>query len=195
MALANLACAEDAADRVDRAQKLWRRAIRRMDPGSLRHLLARANLANSAALAGRFSHAAQEHREIARTARELGFDNLALHAELNLAETEFAVGRVEAAFAGWHRVIDASRIEGDLGMELVAEIDLATAETEVGELDLAKARSSGRCPGSVRRDCSTTRRERSVFSRSSTPLRADSIAGARRSTSSAVRKCRSNAIF
>lgn len=140
VALANLACAEDAADRVDRAQKLWRKAIRRMEPGSLRHLLARANLANSAALAGRFSHALKEHHEIARAARELGFDNLALHAELNLAETDFAVGRVEAAFEGWHRVIDAARIEGDIGMELVAEIDLATAESEVGELDLAKAR-------------------------------------------------------
>ncbi len=147
VALANLACAEDAADRVDRAQKLWRRAIRRMKPGGLRHLLARANLANSAALAGRFSHAAQEHREIARTARELGFGNLALHAELNLAETEFAVGRVEAALAGWNRVIDAARIEGDLGMELVAEIDLATAETEIGELDLAKARIGRALPG------------------------------------------------
>jgi len=140
VALANLACAEDAADRVDRAQKLWRRAIRRMEPGSLRHLLARANLANSAALAGRFSHAAREHREVAATARELGLDNLARHAELNLAETEFAVGQVETAFDLWHRVIDASRVEGDTGMELVAEVDLATAETEVGEVDLAKAR-------------------------------------------------------
>jgi len=138
--LANLACAEDAADHVDRAQKLWQRAIRRMEPGSLRHLLARANLANSASLAGRLPHASREHREVAEAARQLGFDNLARHAELNLAETEFAIGRVEAAFDLWHRVIDASRLDGDTGMELVAEIDLATAETEVGELDLAKAR-------------------------------------------------------
>jgi tetratricopeptide (TPR) repeat protein len=146
VALANLACAEDAADRVDRAQKLWRRAMRRMAPGSLRHLLARANLANSAALAGRFSHASREHNEIADAARALGLDNLALHAELNLAETEFAVGRVEAAFDLWHRVIDSSRIEGDIGMELVAEIDLATAEAEVGELDLAEARLTRSLP-------------------------------------------------
>jgi len=146
VALANLACAEDAADHIDRAQKLWRRAIRRMEPGSLRHLLARANLANSAALAGRFLHASREHQDVAEAARELGFDNLALHAELNLAETEFAVGRVETAFEGWHRVIEASRIEGDIGMELVAEVDLATAETEVGELDLAMARLNRSLP-------------------------------------------------
>lgn len=140
VALANLACAEDAADRIDRAQALWRKALRRMKPGSLRHLLARANLANSAALAGRFSHASKEHQEVVRAAREFGYENLALHAELNLAETNFAAGRVEDAFDGWHRVIDASRTEGDTGMELVAEIDLATAETEVGELDLARTR-------------------------------------------------------
>jgi CHAT domain-containing protein/tetratricopeptide (TPR) repeat protein len=140
VALANLACAEDAADRVDRARVLWRRAIRRMEPGSLRHLLARANLANAAALAGRFSEAADEHREIAAAARGLGFDNLARHAELNLAETEFAMGRVETAFALWQHVIDAARTDGDVGMELVAEVDLATAETELGELGLAEAR-------------------------------------------------------
>ena len=140
VALANLACAEDAADRVDRARTLWRRAIRRMEPGSLRHLLARANLANTAALAGRFSEAANEHREIATAARGLGFENLARHAELNLAETEFATGRIETAFALWQRVIDAAQTEGDTGMELIAEVDLATAETEVGELGLAKAR-------------------------------------------------------
>lgn len=140
VALANLACAEDAADRVDRARALWRRAIRRMEPGSLRHLLARANLANAAALAGRFSEAADEHRAVAAAARELGFENLAAHAELNLAETEFAIGRVETAFALWQRVIDAARTEGDMGMELIAEVDLATAETEVGEIGLARAR-------------------------------------------------------
>jgi len=146
VALANLACAEDAADHVDRAQRLWRRAIRRMEPGSLRHLLARANLANTTALAGRFSEAALEHQEVAAAARELGLANLARHAELNLAETEFAVGQVETAFDRWQQVIDASRLEGDLGMELVAEVDLATAETEVGELDLAKARLARSLP-------------------------------------------------
>jgi tetratricopeptide (TPR) repeat protein len=140
VALANLACAEDAADRIDRARALWKQAIRRMEPGSLRHLLARANLANTAALAGQFTEAANEHREIATAAREFGFDNLARHAELNLAETEFAVGRVETAFELWQQVIDAARAEGDLGMELIAEVDLATAETELGELGLAQAR-------------------------------------------------------
>ena len=146
VALANLACAEDAADRVDRAQVLWRRAMRRMEPGSLKHLLARANLANAAAVAGRFSHAAAEHREVASAARELGFDALARQAELNLAETEFAVGEVEAAFNRWQRVIEASRAGGDRAMELIAEIDLATAETEIGELDLAKARLARSLP-------------------------------------------------
>ena len=54
VALANLGCAEDAADRVERARALWRQALRRLPAGGLRHLLARANLANSAALMGRF---------------------------------------------------------------------------------------------------------------------------------------------
>jgi len=147
VALANLACAEDAADRVNRAQTLWRRAMRRVEPGSLRHLLARANLANVDAVAGRFAEAAKEHRAVAATARKLGLDALARQAELNLAETEFAVGEVEAAFDRWQRVVDASRDDGDRGMELIAEIDLATAETEIGELDLAKARVARSLPG------------------------------------------------
>lgn len=140
VALANLACAEDAVDRVDRAQRLWRRAIRRMEPGGLRHLLARANLANAAAVAGRTREAADEHRAVAAAARELGYDALARQAELNLAETEFSLGRVGAAFDRWQGVIEASRDAGDRGMELGAEIDLATAETEVGEVSLARAR-------------------------------------------------------
>lgn len=140
VALANLACAEDAADRVDLAQKLWRRAIRRMAPGGLRHLLARANLANAAAVAGRFTEAAKEHRAVATAARRLGLDALDRQARMNLAETVFAVGRVEEAFELWHRVIDDSRTAGDRAMELLAELDLATAETEVGEFDLAGAR-------------------------------------------------------
>jgi len=97
VALANLGCAEDAADRVDRAQALWHQAARRLEPGSLRHLLARANLANSAALAGRFAEAMSEHRAVAEAARDLGLPELALQAELNLAEGEFATGLVDAA--------------------------------------------------------------------------------------------------
>jgi len=147
VALANLACAEDAADRVDLAQKLWRRAIRRMAPGGLRHLLARANLANAAAVAGRFTEAAREHRAVATAARELGLAALDRQARLNLAETLFAVGRVEDAFDLWHQVIDASRAEGDRAMELLAELDLATAETEVGEFELAAARLARSLPG------------------------------------------------
>ena len=140
VALANLGCAEDAADRVDRAQALWHQAARRLEPGSLRHLLARANLANSAALAGRFAEAMSEHRAVAEAARDLGLPELALQAELNLAEGEFATGLVDAALGRWHAVIAAAQQSESTGIELVAEVDLASAETDLGDLEGAQRR-------------------------------------------------------
>ena len=140
VALSNLGCAEDAADRVERAEALWRQALRRLSPGSLRHLLARANLANSAALAGRFADAISEHRAVAASARSLGLPALALQAELNLAECEFAIGLPDAALGRWHGVIAAARESEDVGIELVAEVDLAGAETELGDLEGAQQR-------------------------------------------------------
>ncbi|HSN57457.1 MAG TPA: CHAT domain-containing protein [Candidatus Sulfomarinibacteraceae bacterium] len=140
VALANLACAEDAADRVDRARSLWQRAAGRLPPGGFRHLLARANLANAAALAGRFDESMAEHRAVADAAAGLGLEALARQAEANLAEVEFAVGRVAAAFDRWQRVIESSRAAGDRASALATEVDLATAETELGELELARGR-------------------------------------------------------
>lgn len=140
VALANLGCAEDAADRVERAQVLWKQALRRLPAGSLRHLLARANLANSAALMGRFGDACREHRAVAEAARRLGFEALARQADLNLAEAEFAVGRVEDALRRWHEVVEAARSTADGATELVAEIDLAAAETDLGDVDGARRR-------------------------------------------------------
>ncbi len=71
IALANLACAEDAADRVDRAVHLWRRAQRAFDPiaDAARYLLVEANLANVAGSAGRFDEAAAGHRRVIEQAR------------------------------------------------------------------------------------------------------------------------------
>ena len=140
VALSNLGCAEDAADRVDRAQALWHQAARRLEPGSLRHLLTRANLANAAALAGRFAEAMAEHRAVAGSARDVGLPALALQAELNLAECEFATGLVDAALDRWHAVIAAAQESDDGGTELVAEVDLASAETDLGDLEGAQRR-------------------------------------------------------
>ncbi len=145
-ALANLACAEDAADRVDRARSLWRTAARRMTPGSFRHLLARGNLANTSALMGRFDEALREHRAVADGARELGMEALALQADLNLAETEFAIGRVGAALGRWHDVIETARGLGDELTELVAEVDLASAETDLGDFTSAERRLEAALP-------------------------------------------------
>jgi len=49
IALSNLGCAVDAADRISEASRLWRHALHRLPEGSLRRLLVVANLANAAA--------------------------------------------------------------------------------------------------------------------------------------------------
>lgn|GEM_PF-2156188 len=131
-ALINLACAEDAADRVARARELWRRARRGLESGSLRRLLVDANLGNVAALEGRHRAAAQILSGVARSAAERGLEELALHAELNLAEVELAAGRVDAALARWQDVIRRAAAAGDDGLEVAAELDFAAAEAAVG---------------------------------------------------------------
>jgi len=91
----NLASAEDAADRVARARDLWRGARSDLAEGSLRRLLTDGNLANVAALEGRFDDAAAGLRRVADEARSEGLQGLVAQAELNLAEVEFAAGRVD----------------------------------------------------------------------------------------------------
>ncbi len=146
VALANLACAEDAADHVDRARALWKTALRRLTPGGLRHLLARANLANSAALMGRFDEAIREHGAVADAAGALGFEALALQANLNLAEAEFAIGHVETALSRWQDVLATARRMGDGYTELVAGVDLAAAEADLGDFDSAERRLEAAVP-------------------------------------------------
>ncbi len=144
--LANLACAEDAADRVDRARALWKKALQRYTPGGLRHLLARANLANSSALMGHFDEAIREHGAVADAAGALGFEALALQADMNLAEAEFAIGHVETALSRWQNVLATARRMGDEYTELVAEVDLAAAEADLGDFDSAERRLEAAVP-------------------------------------------------
>jgi hypothetical protein len=150
--LANLAGAEDASDRVARARTLWRRARRDLSTGSLRRLLTDANLANVAALEGRFPEAAVTLQQIVDEARRQGMEGLARHAELNLAEVEFASGKVDRSFARWQRVIGEAEFSGDTTVAVAAGIDLARAEAVIGDISgarfhlersLAAARVSG----------------------------------------------------
>lgn len=152
VALANLAGAEDAADRVSRARSLWRRALRGLEAGSLRRLLTNANLANVAALEGRLGTAAEGLTAVVREARRLDMAGLATKAELNLAEVEFASGAVDSAFERWTRVIAEARESGHRVVEVAAAIDFAVAEAGVGdtaggrqrlETALAEARELG----------------------------------------------------
>ncbi len=133
VALANLACAEDAADRIGRAAKLWQRSLRSLEPGGLRHLLTRANLANVAAVRGQLDTACAEHLAVAEQARKHGLDAVTMQAELNLAEAEFAAGRLDDALVRWHTVITDAKNAGNDVLELSAEVDLAQAEVEVGD--------------------------------------------------------------
>ena len=139
-ALANLAGAEDAADRVLRARTLWRRAQRDLEAGSLRRLLTDANLANVAALEGRLREAAAGLKKITEEARKVGMGGLALNAELNLAEVEFASGEVDSAFSRWARVLTEARETGNRIAEVAAAVDLATAEACVGARAGARTR-------------------------------------------------------
>lgn len=138
--LANLAGAEDAADQVSRARTLWRRARRGLEPGSLRRLLTDANLANLAALEGRLSDAAAGLAEVAREARRMDMDGLAVKAELNLAEVEFSAGDVDSAFARWARVLTEAHETGNRVAEVAAAIDLAASEAGVGDIIGARQR-------------------------------------------------------
>lgn len=140
VALANLAGAEDAVDRVQRAEALWRRSLGDLDPSGFRGHLVRANLANVAALAGRFDEARRGHAEVLERAREAGLESLVRQAEVNLAEVEFAAGRVDEALAGWQRALESAVASGDELLALVAELDLATAEAEVGDREGALSR-------------------------------------------------------
>lgn len=142
-ALANLAGAEDAADRVLRARTLWRRARPELEAGSLRRLLTDANLANVAALEGRLDEAASGLEKIIEAARQTGMGGLALDAELNLAEVEFASGEVDSAFARWIRVVAEAHESGNRTAGVAAAVDLATAEVCVGALASARKRLEG----------------------------------------------------
>lgn len=139
-ALINLACAEDAADRVARARELWTEARRALAPGTLRRLLVDANLGNVAALEGRHREAAEILTGVARSAAEAGLEGLALQAELNLAEVELAMGLVDAALARWQAVIGRAAESGNAGVEVAAEIDCAAAEAALGNTAAALAR-------------------------------------------------------
>jgi len=145
-ALANLACAEDAVDRVAAARRLWRRAARRLAPGDPRRLLVEGNLANVAALAGHLGEAISGHRRVAAAARAAGREALAVQAEANLAEALYLAGRVDEALQLWARVLEAARRCGARSVELTATVDLAEAELELGLLDAAGGRLAGLLP-------------------------------------------------
>lgn len=133
VALSNLACAEDAADRVRRAGDLWRTARPLFEPGSLRRLLVDANLASVAAMAGRHADATAALHEVVRRARQTGREPVALQAELNLAEVEFADGLVDQALARWSDVIERSAAAGLRAVRAAALVDLAAAEIDLGD--------------------------------------------------------------
>ena len=133
VALANLAAAEDAADRVGAARQLWFRALRDLDPCGVRRLLVTANLANTESLVGSFGAAAAGHRRVAKRAAELGLVAVALQAELNLAETELARGEVDTAAQRWLETAERARAAG---LPLVA----AGCEVELGRVDLELGR-------------------------------------------------------
>ncbi len=144
--LANLACAEDAVDRVARAEAFWREARRRLPEEDLRRLLVEANLANVLMLWGRLEDAIRAHREIEGRARSLGLDGLVLQARLNRAEAEFAAGRPGEAFAMWHAVIRDAEQVGAHGLAVAAALDLAMAEAESGNLEEAGRRAGELLP-------------------------------------------------
>jgi len=139
----NLACAEDAADRVARARDLWRGARSDLAQGSLRRLLTDANLSNVAALEGRFDDAAAGLQRVADEALSQGMGGLAAQAELNLAEVEFSAGRVDAAFARWQRLIVEVAADGNASVEVAAGIDFAAAEAAIGDIGGGRARLEG----------------------------------------------------
>jgi hypothetical protein len=141
--LANLAGIEDAADRLARARRLWRRARSDFVPGSLRHLLTDANLANVAALEGRFREASATLRRVAERARDRGLEALARQAELNLAEVEFSAGNVDQSFSLWHQVMVTSARDGDRAVSVAAGIDLARAEAAIGDFTGARSHIEG----------------------------------------------------
>ena len=140
VALANLAGAEDAADRIARARALWRRARSDLAEGSLRRLLTDANLANVAALEGRFHEAAKMLQKVSDEARSNAMDGLARQAELNLAEVEFSAGDVDRSFARWQQVISDAKEAGDGAVGVAAEVDLARAEAGIGDVGGARSR-------------------------------------------------------
>ena len=145
--LANLAGAEDAADRVSRARTLWRRARRGLEAGSLRRLLTDANLANVAALEGHLRDAADGLAAVASEARRMDMDGLAVKAELNLADVEFSAGDVDSAFARWARVLTEAHDSGNRVAEVAAAVDLAAAEAGVGDISGARRRLEGALTG------------------------------------------------
>lgn len=141
VALSNLACAEDAADRVARAAELWRRARRDLDPAGLRWLLVEANLGNAAMAAGRYAEAEAIHGAVRDAARERDLPALVSHASLNLAESLFARGQVDRALSEWDAVLTESVRTGNHAVHAAALVDLAAAEGELGDSARALSRA------------------------------------------------------
>ncbi len=141
VAWSNLACAEDAADRVARAAELWRRARRDLEPGGLRALLVEANLGNAAMTAGRYAEAEAIHGAVRDAARERGLPALVSHATLNLAESLFARGQVDRALSEWDAVLAESGRTGNHAVHAAALVDLAAAEGELGDAGRALSRA------------------------------------------------------
>ncbi len=146
VALANLACAEDALDRVARAESLWREALPRFPEGDLGRLLVKGNLANVEALRGRFAEASRLHRAVEEAAEGRDLHGLALQARLNRAGCEFAAGALDEALELWHGVIREARGVGAEGLRIAAEVELARAELELGDVDAARRRAEAVVP-------------------------------------------------
>ncbi len=146
VALANLGCAEDAVDRVARAEALWIEARRRLGKDGIRGLLVEANLANVLMVRGRFEEAIHAHGSVEARAHALGLENLALQARLNRAETLFAAGRPEEAFETWHEVVREAERTGADGIAAAATLDLAAAEAEIGRIESAGRRAAALLP-------------------------------------------------
>jgi len=136
----NLACAEDAGDRVARARRLWRQVRRTLPSGSFRRLMVDANLANVAILEGRFAEGISTLEEVERRAMELDLPGLARQARLNVAEARFAAGQVGLALARWNEILVEAQGAGDSGVAVVADLDCAMAEAFLGNREAAARR-------------------------------------------------------
>jgi tetratricopeptide (TPR) repeat protein len=130
--LANLGNAEEAADRIDTAIRLWRRALSKLPENELEALLVTGNLAGAAVLAGRFDEALDAYRRVGQMASAKGHEALVIQAELNTAEAEFVLGNVDDALRRWQDVAARAAAAGVPLLEVVAELDVAEAELSLG---------------------------------------------------------------